>query len=97
MGKYPIIRSDEDLIGFLPLSCQRNGAARTSDSRIDNDHVDGTGREISASLINDDGRLNDVIRRDVMGNIDDLNVWSETENDTFHRPDKGILQAEIRG
>jgi hypothetical protein len=59
--------------------------------------VNGTGWKIPAGLIKDERRLNDVIGRDVMSDVDDLNVWSEAENDTFHRSDKGILQAEIRG
>jgi hypothetical protein len=59
--------------------------------------MNGTGRKIPARFIEDNGRLDDVIRRDVMSDIDDLYAWSETENDAFHRSDKGILQAEIRG
>jgi len=82
---------------MIPLSRQYNWAALASNSRIDNDNMNGTDRKISACLLDDDGCFDDVIRWDVMGNIDDLNIWSEAENNAFHRSNKGILQAEIRG
>src|SRR5215471_11458573 len=94
--KYPVVGCYEDRIDSLCVAGECKRPTRTSDAGIHNDNMDRTIREIPPGFIKDKGRLENVIRRDVVSDIDDLNVRSNSENDAFHGSHKGILQAEIR-
>src|SRR5262249_46631291 len=77
----------------------RNGGNRTScraNSRIDYGNVHGSFRKISICGFDCERSFENVVRPDIVRDIDQLNVWRNAEDDAFHDPDIGIEKAKVR-
>jgi hypothetical protein len=72
-----------------------NRAPVTTDTRIYNCDVNGAPREERYSATQDQRSGTNILRRDVVGKINNPSDWCYTKNDPFHDPDERIARAEV--
>src|SRR5262245_29075724 len=59
--------------------------------------MDGAFWKISIRVFDQKCGFNDVVRVDIMRDIDELCIRDDTEDHTFHDPHEGIGKAKVRG
>ena len=79
-----------------PHGPRRQRPPRAADARIDDHHERGAGREVRRRRGEVAGRFGDVVRGDVVGEVDERGVGAHRERRALHRPDVGIPGAEVR-
>ena len=90
--QHAVVRSDEP----VPAGPRRQRPPRAADARIDDHHERRAGREVRRRRGEVAGRFGDVVRGDVVGEVDERGVGADRERRALHRPDVGIAGAEIR-
>src|SRR5204863_2787069 len=86
-----IVRRDE--VGVESAYSDR--AAGTADAGIDDDEVHRSGGEVSMGGAEQPRRLHDVLRRNVVRDIDDPDLAVDAEDHTLHGGDVGVARAEV--
>ena len=92
-AENPIVRPDKEII--LGLDQQR--AAKASNAGIHHSNVDCSFWEEMKAGSESDGASQNVLRCDPMGNVNNLAIRMNTENNSFHDADVGIVQPKVRG
>lgn len=76
-------------------SFSEQGPARRSDSRIDDDHVGGLLREVTVRLRDCKCAVRDFEGLDFVGDVDDLGVGADAQDDALHRSGEMVRGSEI--
>ena len=90
-GEYSIVRPD----AVSMMGLQNNGFAGSPNSGIHHNDMNGSFGKPQVGLVENECSLPDGPGRDVMGDVDDMSVWVDTRNDTFHHADKPVLRPEV--
>ena len=92
-GKNPVIRTHECAVSG-PYG---KGFARAADTRVNDRHVNGPlgKKPIARRQTKSPGA--DVSGRNTMSNILDCGARVDAKNDTLHRTDKPVGEAEVGG
>ncbi len=72
-----------------------DGAAVRAHARIDDDAVHGAGREVSECGAEEPCGFDDVLRRDGVGDVDDVELRVDREDRPFHGGDVDVVGAEV--
>src|SRR5262245_38777630 len=73
----------------------RERRARRADTRIDDRKMYGSERKIRVRSGEPKTAFRDVLRRDVVREIDDQRVLKTRKNDTLHDADERIVQSKV--
>ncbi len=92
-GENSVVRRDENCFAGL----RGDGAARTAHAGVNHDHMNSICREIWVCIRKEKRALHNVLRRNVMCDIDDGGIGIDAENDAFHCANKNIGRAKIGG
>jgi len=88
----PVVRADEEA---LVTSSQGERAALAPDSWIDDREVNALGH-IRQRVAEDEGALEDVLRRDPVRDVEDLDLGRDPLHHSVARADEVVLEAEVR-
>jgi hypothetical protein len=86
-----VIRTDEP----MPGRGNGNGTPSGADPRIHDDDVHSSGRKVPVCGLNQKDSFENVVRPDVMGDIDQTCVWSNAQDDAFHDPHEGVGKSKV--
>lgn len=81
----------------MPIGDHENGASRSANRRIHDDHMHGVTGKIIVSLRDGDGAIKNVERIDRIGDINDLGFGVELEDDTLHDAHVVVAHAKVSG
>ena len=91
MGEDAVVGADK----VVATGPDQERAARRADAGVDDSEVDGAFGKVAPGLIEKECALSDGEGRDVVGDVDDLSVWGDGGDDTFHYADEMVCQAEV--
>src|SRR6185369_6707390 len=87
-----VIGTDEIVV----IRHYKDRAARRADTGIDHGQMSGETREYAAGVKQSERRSEDILRRDLMCDIDQLRVRIDRKDNSLHRRDKVVLSSEVR-
>ncbi len=90
-AEQPIVGADK----IVSFRYNDDRSSSTSDTRVDNSNVYCAFWKVTISRLQDIPCLPDILRCDLVGDVDDLNLRIDLENDTLHTSSKGIASTEI--
>src|SRR5262249_26219590 len=90
--QHTVVGSNKNVI----LGCCRQRASSRSNSWIDDDDMNCSDREIAIGSLDDERRLQDVVRMDIVRNIYDVHLRCNAQNHALHDSYEGVPKAEVR-
>ena len=98
-GEDAVIGSDEPRAGPLAatLGFDRHRAAVAADARVDHDEVNRVRRKRAHRVGQDGGAGDDVLRRDLVRDVDERRVRRDAENHALHLRNVTVGEAEVGG
>src|SRR5262249_39791725 len=73
----------------------RNRTASRTDSGIDDNDMNCSGRKIVIGGVDHESRFEDIVRTDIVRDIYDLQVRRNAQNYALHDSDEWVCQAEV--
>src|ERR1041384_591802 len=87
-----VIRTDEKLSGTLNDDC----ATTRTHAGIDHRYMNRAVRKVFVAGEQVEGSAFDVLRRNIMSDVDNLNFGIDRKNHTLHRADEVVLSTKVR-
>ncbi len=91
--QHAVVRRDEDVF----RGARQDRAAGRAHAGIDYDHVNRLGREIAVTLPQRERRVENVVRADLVAQVNNQRFRIDAQDDAFHDPHKVVREAEIGG
>ena len=91
IAEQAIVGTDEEPVASVKRDC----APAAAHAGIDHTDENGVSREIAIGIGENPGRRSDILRSDIVRNIDNVDIWRNARDYPFHYTDISISGAKI--
>ena len=92
MGEKSVVGGKETPLGRF----HQGGASVGADAGVYHPHMYGVIGKVSNAVVEQERALQDILGRHAVGDINNLGVWVDAQDDSLHQANVRVLKAEVR-